>query len=503
MHVRVRLDGAEPRRWQIALLQRIAETPGIRAVSVDAAAVPDGWPDKIELLFRLEALIHRLPRIGSERLPPTALNPWRRPDAAPDLVLDLCGDLPAATALWHLAYDGRLGDGALLASLLAGAVPRLTLIEAGTIRAEGRLGTDRPGILLAGVDDALARTVTLVVAALRRRAAGGSEAPVAAEPAPPSGSGRTLSGAELGTRAARMLAGAVVHRLYHLCYRAPHWRCGWRRLEGPDLFDLGRHPETGWTTLPDDGHRFYADPFPLAYAGSTHVFVEEFPHATAKAIISAVRFGPDGPEGTPVPVLEEPHHLSYPFVFERDGEAWMVPESSASGTVDLYRATRYPGGWIKEATLLSGVVASDATLLEHAGRWWMFATVRDAAPDAPAGSGSYHDALCLWSAPDFRGPYTPHPANPVLIDPATARPAGRIVERGGRLIRPVQDCAEGYGRALGLARIDRLDPEGFAQTLIGRIEPGPAWSGSRLHTLNTGGGIECIDGSARAPRIRT
>ena len=299
-----------------------------------------------------------------------------------------------------------------------------------------------------------------------------------------------------------MLARSVASRLYRLCYNAPHWRTGWRRLAGPDLFDLGHHPDTGWNTLPDDGRRFYADPFPLAFAGSTHVFVEEFPHATGKAIISAVRFGPDGPEGTPVPVLEEPYHLSYPFVFERDGEAWMVPESSAAGSVDLYRATRYPGGWVKEATLLSGVVASDATLLEQGGRWWIFATLRDAVPEAPAGSGSYHDALCLWSAPNFRGPYTPHPANPVLIDPATARPAGRIVERGGRLIRPVQDCATGYGRALGLARIDRLDPEGFSQTLIGRIEPGPAWPGSRLHTVNTGGGIECIDGSARAPRIR-
>ncbi len=124
MHVRVRLDGAEPRRWQIALLQRLAGTPGIRTVSVDAAVVPDGWPDTIELLFRLEALIHRLPRLGSERLPPTALDPWRRTDAKPDVVLDLCGDLPAGPATWQLAYDGRRGDDALLASLLAGAVPR-------------------------------------------------------------------------------------------------------------------------------------------------------------------------------------------------------------------------------------------------------------------------------------------------------------------------------------------------------------------------------------------
>ena len=33
--------------------------------------------------------------------------------------------------------------------------------------------------------------------------------------------------------------------------------------------------------------------------------------------------------------------------------------------------------WVKEETLLSGIVASDATLIERDGRVWMFATVRD------------------------------------------------------------------------------------------------------------------------------
>lgn len=501
MHVTLRVAGARPRRWHAALLRRLAGLPGFGTVTVETVSAPDGWPASAELLFRLEALVHGLSRQGSDALPVAALAAWRHAGASPDLVLDLCGAGPAGPGIWRLAFDGQAGEGGLLASLLAGAVPHLTLVEDGRIVAEGRLGADRPGIVLASFDDALARTETLIAAALRDRIAGraaaGADAPAGGPAAPAAG----LTGQALGARAARLLAGAVAHRLYRLCYNAPHWRCGWRHLDGPDLIDLRRHPDAGWTVLPDDGARFYADPFPIAVAGSTHVFVEEFPHATGKAIISAVRFGPNGPEGTPVPVLEEAHHLSYPFVFARAGAVWMVPESSAAGTVDLYRATRFPGGWVKEATLLSGVVASDATLVEHGGRWWMFATVRDAAPGAPPGSGSFHDALHLWSAPDFRGPYTPHPANPVLVDPAVARPAGRIVRRGGSLIRPVQDCAGGYGLALGLARIDRLDPEGFAQTVVARIGPGAAWPGSRLHTVNADGGIECIDGSARAPRL--
>ncbi len=37
MHVRVRLDGANPRRWHVALLTRLSGLPGIEAVSVEAA----------------------------------------------------------------------------------------------------------------------------------------------------------------------------------------------------------------------------------------------------------------------------------------------------------------------------------------------------------------------------------------------------------------------------------------------------------------------------------
>ncbi|TGP15892.1 formyl transferase, partial [Mesorhizobium sp. M1D.F.Ca.ET.234.01.1.1] len=97
-------------------------------------------------------------------------------------------------------------------------------------------------------------------------------------------------------------------------------------------------------------------------------------------------------------------------------------------------------------------------LLEHGGRWWMFATVRD-------GGGAFSDQLHLWSAPDFRGPWTAHPKNPVLIDIATARPAGRMVSRNGQLLRPVQDCRRSYRAAMCIARVTQLDEAGFDQVV--------------------------------------
>jgi hypothetical protein len=240
--------------------------------------------------------------------------------------------------------------------------------------------------------------------------------------------------------------------------------------------------------LPDNGKRFYSDPFPVEKDGRLFVFVEDFEHRLDRAVISVVEFDARGPLGTPRPVLDTGSHLSYPFVFEHAGEMWMVPESCTAGTVDLYRAERFPDGWVKQATLVPGVVASDPTLFEHQGRWWMFATVRD--------GGCYSDALYLWSAPDLLGPWAPHRHNPVLVDLATARPGGRVVRRGNKLIRPFQDCRKGYGRALGLAEIIRLDDDGFEQRVETIIRPGPLWPGRRLHTLNRAGLLECIDGSA-------
>ena len=493
MQVSLRLDSDCLRAFHLMLLQRLAALAHVE-VCVDARPAEGGIPRSAAALFQLETAIHGLPADGvAKRLPLSALAPYRtRPPASPDLVLDLCGDVRLeGTRVWRVTYDGAAGEAALLALILDGRTPVARIEENGAVIAEGRLGTEYGGIALASFQDMLARTASLIVAAMTGAAR--AALPVLPEPAQAGAPPAIPSSAKLGVRAGKALARRIVQKIYHLCYNAPHWKVGWRQTNGRDLFDLRAHPASGWQVLPDDGSRFYADPFPILYQGKVTLFVEDYIHRLGKAIISAVPFGPSGPIGRPEPVLDLPYHLSYPFVFERDGEVWMVPESCANGTVDLYRATAFPGGWVKEATLLSDIVASDATMVEHGGRWWLFATVRE-------GGGAFSDALHLWSAPDFRGPWTPHPKNPVLVDMASARPAGRMVKRGNELLRPVQDCRRSYGAALGIARIVHLDVNGMEQAVETILTPGALWNGRKLHTLNEAGGLEFIDGSAIAPR---
>jgi hypothetical protein len=490
MRLTIRLDPNRLRQWHLRLAERLARRPDTR-VAVDWSATGEALPSAVPLLFSLERLIYRLPGDG---LAATAgigdFAPFRARGPEPaDLVLDLCGaGRRPGERTWQLTFDATPSEAAAIGALMQSRKPVVAMIdlETGAEIAGGRPGAETNDILVLAFEDVLARTMTLVKAALDGAAArtGGKA------PAPAAASTRAAA-----RFAMRSLAGAAVKQLYRLCYYAPHWRVGWRWADGPDLIDLRAHPDGGWRELPDDGVRFYADPFPIMNDGRLHLFVEEFDHRMGRGAISVVEFGSAGPIDKPRQVLATPTHLSYPFVFQHRREMWMVPESSSTASIDIYRAAAFPDRWVKEATLVPGTAASDATLFQHDGRWWMLATVRD--------GGAHSDALHAWSAADPLGPWRAHDRNPVLVDIACARPAGRVVRRGGKLIRPFQDCSNGYGSALGLAAITRLDDGGFAQQVETMLHPGPAWPGRRLHTLNRAGPLECIDGSAQSPKFWT
>ena len=186
-------------------------------------------------------------------------------------------------------------------------------------------------------------------------------------------------------------------------------------------------------------------------------------------------------------------HLSTSGVTQLHADLVMVLVGMTVGLVALYRCLEFPTRWERCATLLEGPVLADVTLTVRDGRWWMFAASHD-------GVGGWSDTLALFSAPGLFGPWLPHAHNPIFVDCTQARPAGAIVERGGRLIRPVQDCSVSYGGALGLAEITRLDDGGYAQRLLSVLHAGPRWPGRKLHTLNRHGRLEVIDGSVIRPR---
>ncbi len=246
-----------------------------------------------------------------------------------------------------------------------------------------------------------------------------------------------------------------------------------------------------WLIPPPD--RFWADPFVVRDAQSWIVFFEESIRGRRRAHLCGMRLDERGSLEQPFRVMERDFHLSYPFVFQWQGEWWLVPETSRNRTVELWRATNFPTQWSLERVLLQDLTAVDATLHEHQGTWWMFCNV------AQAGASS-NDELALFYAASPLGPWHAHAHNPVRSDVRNTRPAGRIFFDGKAWIRPAQNCAGRYGSSIVLNRIEQLDVDGFRESPIGKLLPNQALHQTGVHTVNAAAGLTIFDVRRRVPR---
>ncbi len=251
----------------------------------------------------------------------------------------------------------------------------------------------------------------------------------------------------------------------------------------------------GFTRVMPPRDRDWADPFALQHRGRHYIFFEEVPFATRKGHIAVIEVRRDGRWSAPQRVLERDYHLSYPFVFEHEGALYMIPESSANRTVELWRCIEFPGKWRLERNLMEGVRLVDATLLRSAGRWWMFAN------SAAGASELFNDELCLFSAERLDGEWRPHAANPLKSDPRGSRPAGRVFEENGALYRPAQVCVPRYGAGLSIQRIVRLSAHEYVERQVERLVPGPGTGLLGLHTLNRAGDLVVVDAFLRRRRF--
>jgi hypothetical protein len=445
----------------------------------------------LEALFELERMMLRKGKPGGADKLKAATERLQARAGRADIVIDFTGgdrdsDCPARLYLRPL-FNGVAGENAALAAILAGDLPLIEIVNEvdGQILDRGHPSAEIAAGLSGALETVMVRTITLLSAIL-------SDAPRILQPL-----ARPVTAAPRRPAmfVARGLAVAIAKEIYRLCCYAPHWHIGWRYSPNAGVWRTGDLSGPGWNRLKDPGHRFYADPVPIKWQGRTFVFFEDLDHRVGKGIISAIEFDSAGPVGEVKPVLEEPWHLSYPFVIADKGELWMIPESSEHRDVALYKCVRFPDRWERHCTLLSGLELADVTITRHNGLHYLFGAWRD-------GAAGYSDTLAIFYGNDLFGPWSPHAANPVLMDRASTRPAGNFVNINGALWRPVQDCAAGYGTGLGLAEVVELSPTTFKQIVRHTLKPGPAWPGRKLHTLNRCGELEVIDGARIQPKVK-
>jgi hypothetical protein len=261
------------------------------------------------------------------------------------------------------------------------------------------------------------------------------------------------------------------------------WNVGFA-AGGPRALLDGTVLDVQW--LPDPPQRtFLADPFVIERDGRRVMFVEDFSYDRDRGVIDALELDADNRVISRTRALDVPTHLSYPFPLEIDGELYLVPENCAAHEVALYRCVAFPDRWEREAALFTAFDGVDTTFFAHDGRWWAFCTRQSTGPSV---------ALHAYHAPGPRGPWEAHPLNPIVIDVASARPAGPPFVVDGVLYRPGQDCSQTYGGAIAIARIDELTPRTYQETVVRRLAPPPGRFADGFHTVSCAGDVLVVDG---------
>jgi hypothetical protein len=290
------------------------------------------------------------------------------------------------------------------------------------------------------------------------------------------------------TQVFRFIVTMMLNRLrkeWRQLFRHDRWNIG--ILDAPihKLLEGGVRPPLRYLPgLPK--HKFGADPFACRKNGSLAILYEDYDYRRREGTIAGFEF--DGQDFLPLSLsgLELSTHMSYPYLFEYQGDIYCLPDSSRLRKLNLYKMERFPDQWRKVCTLLEPFGGLDATIFQYEGRWWLTCV-------ESAGLNNCCN-LCVWYALNLFGPWISHAVNPVKTDVRSARPGGTPFFYNGELFRPAQDCSRTYGGRVVINRIKRLTPAEFEEEPVAFVEPEPQSPfPNGLHTLSAAGSVTVVD----------
>lgn len=214
-------------------------------------------------------------------------------------------------------------------------------------------------------------------------------------------------------------------------------------------------------------NEFWADPFIYNFKGETYIFFENYNYKTKKGVISCGRI--EGNQLVDVEMaLEKEYHLSYPFIYEEDGNIFMMPETSENKRLEIYKCEVFPNKWTLHTTAFEDERVADAFFYtDRTGIKWLFMN-KQLDINMPADSELY---IYKVNSPDLRD-VEAHQQNPVIINSKTARNGGAIFAHDGKLYRPSQANINGvYGKGLNINEITQLSIEKYKEETILSIRP--------------------------------
>lgn len=234
--------------------------------------------------------------------------------------------------------------------------------------------------------------------------------------------------------------------------------------------------EDKWHKLIPHPSVFQADPFILFKNNKYYVFYEELKFEDYHGYLRVAELHIEqGKLVNDKIILKLDYHLSYPHVFEEQGNFYMIPESADNKSIDLYECTSFPYEWQKKQSLINGIHAVDTTPLKTQNGWYLFTSEREDGAD-------YDDELSIYKSEDlFSEPFTKLYEQPVISDVENARMSGRFIQRDGEIFRVSQNGGKRYGYRTNISKIIQIEGS-YKEELVETLKP--TQGGFGLHTYN-------------------
>ena len=252
-----------------------------------------------------------------------------------------------------------------------------------------------------------------------------------------------------------------------------HWHIAFK-MENEKKFHLLRNTLFYWV----------ADPFLYKYKGEWYLFAELFYYKKNKGVIGYSKFSNGKFEPWEI-ALEEPWHLSFPYIVEYNGKIYMCPEGYERGNYYAYESGDFPKVWKKVGNIMEdGSLYVDCHFSCIKEMVYFFAYKMN--PEN-------HQAgiLSLYYLRDK----TFYELQ--KIDTRYPRAGGAIFQSGDKLIRTAQDCEGDYGKGLVFFEIT-LRENLYQEKLIEKIYADMIEIDSEkkfcgIHTYNVCEGMQVID----------
>lgn len=183
-------------------------------------------------------------------------------------------------------------------------------------------------------------------------------------------------------------------------------------------------------------------------------------------------------------LLELPTHLSFPFIYHKEGKVYIMPENCKADSTKLYRYDSKTD-LLEKCSDVSFLPLTDAIIAKMKdGKEFILSTKE---PE------QNKDVLQIYEFDKERLAIDDQPCQEIRFASNIARNAGEVFEVDGTLYRPSQDCNKCYGNGVVLQKLTYDDGK-FDMEDVNAFHSDYPEMDMGYHTFNMKNGLIVVDG---------